>query len=105
MNKHLDKVVDYKIRNNIIYDLSNYINDRLLKTAPIERINARYYDNKNNLYTHNPKWNRIDINDDVDKEYDIIIDKLFYKLLAGDDETYLNDMPKKYKDIIESISN
>lgn len=85
--------------NNIIYDLSNYINDRLLKAAPIERINARYYDNKDNLYTDIPRWNRVDMTDEADRDYDIIVDKLFYKLLAGDDEEYLADMPKKYKDM------
>ena len=87
--------------NNRIYDLSNYINDRLLKVAPLERINAKYYDNKDNLYTDTPRWRRVDMKDEVDRDYDIIVDKLFHKLLAGDDEEYLADMPQKYKDIVQ----
>tara|TARA_B100001179_G_scaffold217524_1_gene189450 strand:- start:327 stop:812 length:486 start_codon:yes stop_codon:yes gene_type:complete len=90
--------------NNTIYDLSNYINDKLLMTAPIDRINAYYYNNKKNLYTNIPTWKRIDMNNNMDKDYDIIINKLFNKLLVGSDEIYLNDMPKKYKNIIQNIS-
>ena len=91
--------------NDIIYDLANYINDKLIKVAPIDRINARYYNNDKNLYTNHPKWNRVDMIDKEDRDYDIIINKIFARLLVGNDDLYLNDMPKKYKSIIERISD
>jgi len=90
--------------NNTIYDLAHYVNDKLLQVMPVDRANAKYYNNTKNLYTINPRWKRADMDNQEDRDYDVIIDRLFTKLLSCNDSEYINNMPKKYADVLVKIS-
>ena len=88
-----------------IYDAANYVNDKLTNTIPIQRTNAYLTNTKKNIYTTTPTFNRIDMDTDMDKDYDNILDHVYIKLLRISDDEYLNDMPEDYKKILDQISN
>ena len=89
--------------DDIIYDLTHYINDKMLSVLPIDRANARFYQNKKNLYTAEPKWKRADLDTVEDRDYDFMFDRLFTQLLVGNDADYITSMPKKYGEIYDRI--
>lgn len=93
--------------NDKIYDLANYINDQLINVVPVHRTNAYLYHNhtKNNIYTYNPTYNRVDMNTNMDKDYDNILEHLYVTFIRDSCDNYLNEMPDAYKNIINSISN
>lgn len=88
--------------NDVIYDMTSYINDSLLGVLPVHRDNAYLnHTGKNikNIYTNKPVFHRVDLDTQLEKDYDDIVDHL-YTLIISDNDVYLDGMPNKYKKIL-----
>lgn len=96
-----DQKISYKYSwfeyDNHIYDLANYINDEILNVVPRHRDNAYIYETQ--LYTIQPLFPRADMDTQLDKDYDEIIDYIYALIVSGDDE-YFNEMPAEYLSIL-----
>ncbi len=100
-----DQEISYKHSwfecDNHVYDLANYIDDEILNIIPRHRDNA--YINEDKLYTNQPLFSRADMDTQLDKDYDEIIDYVYALIVSGDDE-YFNDMPDEYLSMLTNFT-
>ncbi len=83
--------------NDKIYDLAHHINDDLVGIVPRHRDNG--YLNYHQLYTLEPAFSRVDMETQLDKDYDKIVDHI-YALVVSGKETYFNDLPIEYNKLL-----